>query len=69
MDGTQLTGLYLLYKCKRNILNTNFKIEILTKTECSNVSKCKGILVINYRPTLMKIKDVKTLKCKNLIAG
>ena len=32
----------------------------------SNVSKCKGLLVRNYRPNLMKIKDVKTLKCKKL---
>ncbi len=32
----------------------------------SNVSNCKGLLVRNYKPNLMKIKDVKTLKCKKL---
>ena len=32
----------------------------------SNVSKCKGLLVRNYKPNLMKLTDIKTLKSKKL---
>lgn len=32
----------------------------------SNIANCKGLLVRNYKPNLMKIKDIKTLKCKKL---